>query len=391
MEDLRKKQPIRNPLRNQHPHNMYDMIMDTPVALERVLNEEAENIKSIAKVLSSRKKVYLIGIGTSLHAAQNAHFYLRNIAHVDCEAINSFEFISNPPFYLNKDDCAMIIFSHSGIKTFSYEAYMKNKELGIYTVLITSTESVIDQPMDAIIRTSKIEQSAAFTISHSCSTLCSLLLSVEIAKNRGIAIDNQAKLEEQIKQLPQIFRGINEKSTEDIKKWCDFANTRTLNYFIAYGANESNASEVSLKMQEATYTFYQGYNLEFYLHGPFVATNKDTCTTFVVTERTDKTKRAVERSIKALNAVLFVNGKGAVIIPESDTESISQITKDHADNLFILRSPSNILEPVSVLTNLYILQSMTYWMAVLKGTNPDSFKRQIPPNDTAFIKAGLIL
>ncbi|KAN0037560.1 hypothetical protein ACTFIV_002911 [Dictyostelium citrinum] len=389
MEELRKKQPARNPLRSGHPHNMYDMITETPNALKRVLEEEIVNIKSIANILKDKKKIYLIGIGTSYHAALNAKYFLKSLGKVDCEAINSMEFILNPPLF-NQDtnSYAMIIFSHSGIKTYSYQAYLKGKELNVYSVLVTSLNSVIEHPIDAIIRTSLQEQSAAFTISHSCSTLCSLLLSVEIGRLNGLV---NTTIDNELLMLPSLFSGILEKSIPEIKEWCKAAVKFENRYFMGYGGNESNAYEVSLKIQEATYTFCQGYNLEFYLHGPFIATNEKTLSTFIITSTTHqldsaKHKEIIDRTLKSVNLVQNVNSNAALILSESDTTSASQIGKD----TILIRAP-DVSEPISVLTNLYILQLMTYFMAVEANTNPDSFKRNIPPFDTCFPKSGLIL
>eukprot|EP01132_Coremiostelium_polycephalum_P006719 gene6719-8329_t len=391
-QELIKKQPTRLPVRNAHPYHMHDMIMKTPDALQRVINEELDkSIKNVAKVLVDKKKIFFIGIGTSYHACLNAKYYFRKVAKmVNTETVNSMECIFNRTLEdiptEDRVSCAAVIFSHRGIKQYSYQSYKMAKEQGLYTVLLTSTESVITDDVDAIIRTSLPEQSSAFTVSHSTSTFCTLLLANEIAKLRSLpTVISQNDLMD----IPtKHFQYVLDKSLPSIKEWCKkISNEKEiqLNYFVGYGGNESNCHEISLKIEEAAYIFAQPFQLESYIHGPFVATDNRTSVTFFISNNDPSQSFAKDRTHQCMRAVKNVNGKVTVITTECDntTDSIVQ-------DALIIKGPS-VSEPISVLTNLFISQLMTYHLALEQKTNPDTFRTDTPLHSTTFSKAGLIL
>ncbi|KYQ93179.1 hypothetical protein DLAC_05815 [Tieghemostelium lacteum] len=386
MNQLIDKQPKRLPLKSAHPYHMYDMIQETPKGIDRILKEELPLIKEVAKQLAGKKNILLVGIGTSYHATLNAKYLLRNVGHIHAEAFNSFEFIQDFPLDLyESSSTAIVIFSHRGVKKYSHAAYTKSRELGLYTVLLTGTETVIEEKLDAIIRTSIPEQSSAFTISHTASAFVSLLLSNEIAK---IKSPSTVIPDEKVTEISSILQSIFDKKQDDIKKYCKFVvdSGVTHLYYLGYGVNESNCYEVALKINEATWDYTTGYQVEQYLHGPFVATGPSTLSTFLIGGTDVKYQPSIERSNSVLKAVIAVNGKAAAIIPESDTLTPTNIGPDGV----IIKLPT-VLEPLSLFTNLYTLQLITYWLALERKTNPDSFRREQPFHDKAFVNSGILL
>ncbi|GAM21681.1 hypothetical protein SAMD00019534_048560 [Acytostelium subglobosum LB1] len=360
---------------------MFDMINHTPAALERILSQEQSVIQSVSAVIASSRinKVLLVGIGTSWHAALNADYYFKTVAglpHV--EAWHSMDFVQRSPPV--DDKTAVIIFSHRGVKTFSFEACVRSKNSGCYTVLLTSLDSPINESLglDAIIRTSKGEQSSAFTVSHTSSTFVALMLSVYIGLGRKV--DQAAGLEQHLNKIPNLLQSIINHDHQMYKSWA--ARVKDLRYlpFVAYLGNVSNTYEVGLKINEAVYMYAQGFNVEQFIHGPFVAVDENTGLTAIISKEDGK-----ERTLQLLKAAKHVGVKVSLITSDCDYTSAEVVGKD------CIISLPDVPEPISVLTNLVALQLLTYYLAMERKTDPDMFRRDLPLHSDAFVVSGLNL
>ena len=55
--------------RTQHPYFMYDAIVGQPDAIRTVIATQRERCGEVAAVLATKRRIYVVGIGTSWHAA----------------------------------------------------------------------------------------------------------------------------------------------------------------------------------------------------------------------------------------------------------------------------------------------------------------------------------
>eukprot|EP01133_Synstelium_polycarpum_P016019 gene16019-19067_t len=358
------------------------MIEATPAALKRVLADETTKIKELAKVLVSNdiNKVFIIGVGTSWHASLNTRHFIRNISKLtSAEAWNSFEFIEQDPAI--DRHCAVLIFSHRGIKKYSYDSFMRAKSRGCYTVLFTSTVSPVVDCLDMVIRTSISDQAAAFTVSHTSATYCGFMLAIEMGLLRKTTLASE--LQSYIAHIPGFVERVLEPAVHDkFKLWASKFKDQSYLPFVGYLSNESNCYEVALKIKEAAYVIAEGYQLEQFIHGPFVATDANTILTCIISS----SDTARERTHQLIKAAKHVGAKVAAITQEDDNTTESIIGEDG----ITIKLPI-VPEAVSVFTNLVGLQLLTYYLSLEKGTNPDTFRKHIAPHDEAFIKSGLSL
>ena len=56
-------------VRQGHPYLMYDAIMRQPEAMDEMLAKHTNTVQPVAAELAKKRRVYLVGIGTSWHAA----------------------------------------------------------------------------------------------------------------------------------------------------------------------------------------------------------------------------------------------------------------------------------------------------------------------------------
>ena len=62
-------------IREGHPYFMYDAITGQPTAIQAVLREHTADVEEVASVIAGKRKLHIVGIGTSWHAALIAHHW----------------------------------------------------------------------------------------------------------------------------------------------------------------------------------------------------------------------------------------------------------------------------------------------------------------------------
>ena len=183
-----------------HPYFMYDAIMRQPQAMEEMLRKHASQVQPVAAELARKKRVHLVGIGTSWHAALIARHWFKKFAGatLSVEAWHSFEFCSYPPA-LDGDD-AVIVISHRGTKTYSFLALETAKSRGAYTAAITSTDPGPRITVaDAHFTTVEQERSSAFTVSYTSALMVLAMLAAALGSwtdESGDVAHLRAQLEE---------------------------------------------------------------------------------------------------------------------------------------------------------------------------------------------------
>ena len=101
------------------------------------------------------------------------------------------------------------------------------------------------------------------------------------------------------------------------------------------------------------------------MHGPFVATEKDTTVTFICPPGHGR-----DRTIDLIKSVKTVSGYTVGLVPSGDEEVVSLL-----DCVLALPDCPDFLSPV---VYLIPLQLYTYWLALEKGCNPDVFRLNDP-------------
>ena len=345
----------RSPSREAHPYHMHDCIQDQPEAIAQILESQRSAADDVAGLASRAKRVHVCGIGTSWHAALVGEHLLRSVGVSEARAWHSFEFASYPP-PLSGDDL-VIVMAHSGTKHYSGEALALAKASGASTVLVTcqTSEARLDQA-DVVVRTTYRDRSSAFTISHTGAMTALAMIASRVKGGEGLgreleglpdAVASALGTEEQVKEMVGKVKGFG---------WYCFAG---------WGPNASTAYEVALKINEAAYDVTTAFQLEQFLHGPFVATEPK-CSVTLISPPGPGYDRSVEigKAAKATGAGL------TALVSEGDEDMASV-----ADS--VIRLPG-VVEALSPIVYLVPLQLFTYWLALERGRNPDTFRLDDP-------------
>ncbi len=143
---------------------MYQTMHSQPADVQALLDDGWGPAADAASRLHDRTRVHVIGIGTSYHAALVGAWLLRS-AGADARAIHSFEFSHYPENFPIRDGDAVIIMTHTGVKTFSKVSMQRAHEAGARVLSVGSKRR--EHPgSELVLRTTEREKSAAYTSSH---------------------------------------------------------------------------------------------------------------------------------------------------------------------------------------------------------------------------------
>lgn len=343
---------------------MYDAIVDQPRAVQLMLDTHGAGTRQVAESLAAKRRIYLVGIGTSWHAALTAEHWFRSFAQgsPEVQAWHSFEFCSYPP-PLSGDD-AVVIISHRGTKTYSFLALELAKANGAFTVALTSANpGPRIRVADVELNTVEQERSAAFTVSYTSALSVLAMISTYLGGQPPPGLDVEL-LRSQLGQMPgQISQVLSQESAvrEAVEKFLE--SRRFL--CTGWGPNTANAYEVALKMKETSTVDSEGLQVEQILHGPFCSVDQRCLMTLIAPPGP-----GYSRSLDIARACEAVGAPVWALLQEGDRELAEQATL----SLGMPEMP----ELWSPLVYVVALQLFTYHLALAKNTHPDLFQQNNP-------------
>ena len=350
--------------RAAHPYRMHDAIVSQPDAIASVIESQRERCAEIGAILAGRRRIHVVGIGTSWHAALVGASIMT--AGPESFAHNSFEFCTETPA-VTADD-AVIVISHRGTKRSSYDALDLAVAKGAYTVAVTSTDpGPRIQVADAGIRTVAQETSAAFTVSYTTALTALAMLNSAMA---GSLNDGDNGLNELPQQVSHILA-----AEDDVKAVVADHHGKRRFISAAWGANTANAYEVALKIKETSRADCEGFQIEQLLHGPFCSLDSDCLLTVIATPGDDRGRVLdLTRAAAALGAPVWaLSSRPDDGLPES-------ALSDAGARVFPLPDTPAYLTPI---VSVVPLQLFTYHLALAHNTHPDLFQQDVPEQAAA--------
>ena len=120
-------------------YRLYPAITSQPSECAKVLSS-VQPFEQAAAALSLADRVWTVGIGTSYNAANTAAWMLR-AAGLEARPMTSYEFATWPAV---AEGDAVLLFAHTGRKTYSGRALALCIERGIPTVVVTKVGTELD-------------------------------------------------------------------------------------------------------------------------------------------------------------------------------------------------------------------------------------------------------
>ena len=312
------------------PSHMRNTMQRQPDDLRRLL-ADTEPVERFAEQLPGRR-VFLVGTGTSWHAANHGAWLLRE-ANVDALPVQALDAALHGPRPSPRD--GLILLSHTGAKQYTQQVLSRAREDGVPTARIGAVGTGAD------IETVEREESSAYTASH----IGALMRLAQLAVALGAELDLAA--------LPGAVQAALDGPGPGVEP-----PERVLE-FVGAGPNQWTAAEGALKVREACYVATEGMSMEQFFHGPSVA-------------------------VAGRDALVALDGGG----PGSERlEAVAAAAE--ACGTRVHRVVENGLgEPLSVFPLTVAVQRVALELAEALGTNPDSFGYDIPGRKDAWEPLG---
>jgi glutamine---fructose-6-phosphate transaminase (isomerizing) len=345
--------------RNHHPFHMYDGIFAQPEAFARVLEKNGAAVDEFAAGASSCQRLFIVGIGTSYHAARiGEHLFREYGGGLDARPVHSFDFALYGPD-LEPGDCVIGI-SHRGAKRYTARALQRTIDAGCQTALITGEGATVSVEANAVFKTVAQERSSAHTVSYTAAISVLAHLAERIGYHRT---GSEALSEDFLREeFPAALREVLGVEGEVERLAREHVSRRRI-WLLGGGPSAVTAEEIALKIKETSYLQAEGMSTETMLHGPFQCAEAEDL--FVIVAPAGA---AQERTMEVTELVDEVGG--ACLIVGDGTPEVS-----HKHNLLTV---PRVPEPLSALTCLVPLQLFAYHLALARDTNPDAFRTDDP-------------
>jgi glucosamine--fructose-6-phosphate aminotransferase (isomerizing) len=345
--------------RQGHPYHMHDAIQAQPDAFARAVERNETDAEVFAAESASCRRLFLVGIGTSHHAAVvGEHLFRAYGGGVDVRASHSFDFALYGP-NLEPDDVVVAV-SHRGTKRYTALALQRAREAGCKTALVTGEGDAETPEVDFLFRTVAQERSAAHTVSYTGAIAVLSLLASRLGHRRtGEETLDAGLLQNEVPAALRETLGLEDEVAGLAREHLD----RRRIWLVGAGPSAVTATETALKIKETSYLQAEGLPTETMLHGPFQCVEAEDLFVLIAPEGP-----ARERTLEIAGLAAEV-GAPVVVVGDGSGNTSAGVTS--------LTVPS-VPEPFSALTCLVPLQLFSYHLALARGTNPDSFRAEDP-------------
>lgn len=344
-----------------YPHFMLKEIHEQPYAIRNTLRIRDEVLHEASKIILSSKRVFMLAMGTSGHAAMAGRHMFASIAGI----LPTFELASDFPdtIYraLSKEDCIVAI-TQSGETTDTISAVKYAKEQGARIIAITNVvgSSITRLADHTIITQAGPEIGVAATKTFMVQLTSLGLLALSLGKLTGF-IDSKDILKKRdfLERIPDIISETILRNEERARKLAGDLHGVSSLLFLGRGISISTAEEAALKLKEIAYNHAEAYSAGESKHGPIALVQDDFPVIFVVPG--DDTRN------RMIGNIMEMKARGAFVIsviPKDDTELTGL-----SDFVFLI--PEQIEPEFSTMAFIVPLQLFSYYMALRKGHDPD--------------------
>lgn len=237
---------------SMEPTNLERQIRSQPDELERVLRSgrAREQVHEAAEGLQRAHRIWLVGTGTSHHAAILGAGMLQDAGRA-ATAMSSERFVDWAPIIGPND--AIVVITHTGETAYALAARALATTAGIHTVTITKRDAGFPHAVE----TTEAETAETYTISY---TTALLALAMIVS-----AMGADSITDETLAQIPSAVRAaIDAPDIEHV------AVPERVLVIAGAGPAAVTAAEGALKLREGARVLAEGYDVEFLLHGSAV-------------------------------------------------------------------------------------------------------------------------
>jgi len=348
-------------------HYMLKEIHEQPAVVQRTLEGRLGNNQVLveafgpqaAELFAKVRNVQIVACGTSYHAGMVARYWLEELAGIPCQVEVASEFRYRK--VVVQPDTLFVTISQSGETADTLAALRNAKELGFLASLAicnVGISSLVRESDLTLLTQAGREIGVASTKAFTTQLVGLLLLTLSLGQVRGtLAKGVEATLVEELRRLPtRLGEALAMDST--VEKIAELFAEKNHTLFLGRGAQFPVAMEGALKLKEISYIHAEAYPAGELKHGPLALVDNDMPVVTVApnNELLEKLKSNLQE----------VRARGGELIVFADEKAA--MTNGEGTHVVQMPHIHDILSPI-----LYTipLQLLSYYVAVLKGTDVD--------------------
>ena len=348
-------------------HFMLKEIHEQPAVVQRTLEGRMSQSQVLvqafgpqaAELFAKGRNVQIVACGTSYHAGMVARYWLEELAGIPCQVEVASEFRYRK--VVVQPDSLFVTISQSGETADTLAALRNAKELGFLASLAicnVGISSLVRESDLTLLTQAGREIGVASTKAFTTQLVGLLLLTLSLGQVRGTLGEGvEAKLVEELRRLPaRLGEALAMDST--VEKIAELFAEKNHTLFLGRGAQFPVAMEGALKLKEISYIHAEAYPAGELKHGPLALVDNDMPVVTVApnNELLEKLKSNLQE----------VRARGGQLIVFADEQA--GMTNGEGTHVVHMPHIHDILSPI-----LYTipLQLLSYYVAVLKGTDVD--------------------
>lgn len=353
--------------KGEYRHFMLKEIHEQPAVVQRTLEGRLGDKHVLvnafgpqaAELFADVRNVQIVACGTSYHAGMVARYWLEELAGIPCQVEVASEFRYRK--VVVQPDTLFVTISQSGETADTLAALRNAKELGFLASLAicnVSISSLVRESDLTLLTQAGREIGVASTKAFTTQLVGLLLLTLSLGQVRGtLANGVEATLVEELRRLPtRLGEALAMDST--VEKVAELFNDKNHTLFLGRGAQYPVAMEGALKLKEISYIHAEAYPAGELKHGPLALVDDDMPVVTVApnNELLEKLKSNLQE----------VRARGGQLVVFADEKA--GMTNGEGTHVINMPHINDTLSPI-----LYTipLQLLSYYVAVLKGTDVD--------------------
>lgn len=353
--------------KGEYRHFMLKEIREQPAVVQRTLEGRLSQNQVLvnafgpqaAELFAKVRNVQIVACGTSYHAGMVARYWLEELAGIPCQVEVASEFRYRK--VVVQPDTLFVTISQSGETADTLAALRNAKELGFLASLAicnVSISSLVRESDLTLLTQAGREIGVASTKAFTTQLVGLLLLTLSLGQVRGTLAEGvEATLVEELRRLPtRLGEALAMDST--VEKVAELFADKNHTLFLGRGAQYPVAMEGSLKLKEISYIHAEAYPAGELKHGPLALVDDDMPVVTVApnNELLEKLKSNLQE----------VRARGGQLVVFADEKA--GMTNGEGTHVINMPHINDTLSPI-----LYTipLQLLSYYVAVLKGTDVD--------------------
>ncbi len=353
--------------KGDYQHFMLKEINEQPEAVisslrERISfnsgNVSLEDFPLTTQEVRAIKRVVMVGMGTSLHAAMVGRHWIERIANIPAEWDNSSEFRYRKPI-IDKETLFITI-SQSGETADTLAAMSEVRRKGAKQLTLcnypgTQSSRLAEGTLQI---KAGVEIGVAGTKTFICSLTTLYMLAIHLGRERGTLNAKVASgLLQELLLLPDLL-GETLQRDPQIQELAEQFHQSSNFLFLGRGINYPIAMEGALKLKEVSYIHAEGYPAGEMKHGPIALIDETIPTVALVP--LDSLHEKMLSNISEAKA-----RGGTVIAIASEGDDLISTKVDH-----VVRIP-NVAENLNPFLSTIPLQILAYHIGVKRGCDVD--------------------